>query len=316
MRDAGQVRQTAYPGSEEANALYEKGCNLARSGDFDAAEPLLRRAWQGLPGHRRVTADLAQVLMRRGAVEDAADLARAQLARNPGDSFALALAGVAAVELGKAPEAQEIMDFERFVRAAEIPTPDGYADLAAFNKALSKAVLDRDDLVRDRAERTTRGGFQSGALFPAKSGPLASLQTALAAVAQDYTTRLPHDPNHPFLAQRPARVRLHGWATVLETGGHQQPHIHPSGWLSGVYYARLPGIDQDGSGDRAGHLTFGEPSSAFFPKARHPTYDVAPKEGHVVLFPSYMHHRTEPFAGSPARISLAFDLVPRQPSAA
>ncbi|MEM7119725.1 MAG: tetratricopeptide repeat protein [Pseudomonadota bacterium] len=309
------MRQPANPGAEDLNRIYEQGCAFARSGDFDAAEPLLRRAWQGLPGHRRVTADLAQVLMRRGAVEDATDLAKAQLARNPGDSFALALAAVTAVELGKQEEAHRLMDFQRLVHAIAIPVPDGYEDMAAFNKALSTAVLGRDDLERNKADRTTLGGFQSGALFPAKAGPLASLQTALAAAANDYTTRLPHDLSHPFLAQRPARVRLHGWATVLETGGHQQPHIHPSGWLSGVYYAQLPGIDQAASGDRAGHLTFGEPSSGFFPKAQHPTYGVAPKEGHAVLFPSYMHHRTEPFAGSQARISLAFDLVPRRSAA-
>lgn len=308
------MRQAADPASEDLNAVYERGCQLARSGDFDAAEPLLRRSWKDMPGNRRVTADLAQVLMRRGAVREAADLAKAQLARKPGDSFALALAAVTAVELGRDDEARHLMDFERLVRAADIPTPQGYGDATAFNQALSAAVLARDDLVDNPADRTTRGGFQSGPLFPAKSGPLAALQSAIAAAAHDYTTHLPHDAGHPFLAQRPARVRLHGWATVLEAGGHQQPHIHPSGWLSGVYYAQLPGMDQDAAGDRAGHLTFGEPSSGFFPKARHPTYGVAPKEGRVVLFPSYMHHRTEPFAGSSPRISLAFDLVPRQPS--
>ena len=56
----------------------------------------------------------------------------------------------------------------------------------------------------------------------------------------------------------------------------------------------------------------GEPSSGFHPKAVHETHSVAPEEGMLVLFPSYFHHRTEPFEGSPARISLAFDLIPAQ----
>jgi uncharacterized protein (TIGR02466 family) len=297
---------------EDLNAAYAEGCRHAQSGDDAAAEPLLRKAWEGMPGHRRVTADLAQVLMRSDKFQEAAALAEAELARKPGDSFALALAAVAAVELGEKEEARRLLDFERLVRAFDVPVPDGFDSVAAFNKALCGEVLGRKDLANDRADRTTRGGRQSGALFPADSPALAALQTAIGAAVNAYTTALPPQSDHPFLAQRPARVRLHGWATVLDAGGFQEPHLHPSGWLSGVYYARLPNVTQDPAGSHSGWLVFGEPSSGFHPRATHPTHSLAPREGQIVLFPSYMHHRTEPFAGSPARISLAFDLVPRQ----
>jgi hypothetical protein len=37
---------------------------------------------------------------------------------------------------------------------------------------------------------------------------------------------------------------------------------------------------------------------------------VRPVEGLLVLFPSYLYHRTIPFEGDAPRISVAFDFVP------
>jgi hypothetical protein len=302
-RVVGNSRQ--YPAD-----LHDLGCIFAERGDDEAAEPPLRAAWEELPRQPQVMRNLAQVLMRRGDFASAQRLAREQLARRPGDTFALALAAVAAMERGDAAEARRLIDFERLVRVSRLSPPRGYRTVEEFNQALCETVLNRVDLRQEPADRTTRGGRQSGALFPASAGPLAALQSSIVAAVKDYSDALPPDAGHPFLAQRPAKIRLHGWATVLDSGGYQQPHIHPGGWLSGVYYPRLPGISANAPGNRAGWLVFGEASSGFHSKSEHPTYSLAPEEGLMVLFPSYFHHRTEPFAGSSARISLAFDLMP------
>jgi hypothetical protein len=37
---------------------------------------------------------------------------------------------------------------------------------------------------------------------------------------------------------------------------------------------------------------------------------VAPAPGRLVIFPSYFHHRTLPFASGEQRISIAFDVMP------
>ena len=42
-----------------------------------------------------------------------------------------------------------------------------------------------------------------------------------------------------------------------------------------------------------------------------PTRLVEPRLGRVVLFPSFLFHRTVPFRGKDRRISIAFDLLPR-----
>lgn len=291
-------------------AAHDLGCLFAETGEDAAAEPLLRRAWEGMPRQAHVTRNLAQVLMRRGDLSAAQELARLQLRRRPGDSFALALSAVVAVERGDNEAARQLLDFKRLVRTFSAAVPAGYRSVEEFNRALCEAVLSRTDLMRNRADRTTTGGRQSGALFPAKRGPLAALQMLIGEAVNKYTIALPPDADHPFLAQRPAKAKLHGWATVVDSGGYQQPHIHPSGWLSGVYYPWTPGASQSASQSRSGWLLFGEPSSGFHCKHEHPTFALSPEEGLMVLFPSYLHHRTEPYRGSSARISLAFDLIP------
>lgn len=292
--------------------LHDLGCLFAERSMDRPAALVLRAVYERLPGHPQVMRNLAQVLMRQGDLEGSRKLAREQLARRPGDSFALTLAAVAATESGDGEEAARLMDFPRFVRTVEPEPPAGYPTIAAFNEALCENVLNRADLKQDPRDRTTRGGRQSGALFPAAGGPLADLQTMIGAAVKDYSAALSVSRDHPFLAQRPSAVRLHGWATVIDTGGYQQPHIHPSGWLSGVYYPRLPGLGSAGPESRAGWLVFGKPSSGFHPQAEYITHSVRPKEGMIVLFPSYFHHSTEPFAGAEARISIAFDIIPQR----
>ena len=99
------------------------------------------------------------------------------------------------------------------------------------------------------------------------------------------------------------------WCIVLGPGTHQGPHIHPAAWLSGVYYPQIPEGVRTGSGP-AGWLEFGEPDRTFPTKIEPPRYKVRPEEGLVVIFPSYLYHRTIPFEDSGTRISVAFDIVP------
>ena len=98
------------------------------------------------------------------------------------------------------------------------------------------------------------------------------------------------------------------WPTVLGSQGHQASHIHPGGWLSGVYYVRLPaGVGGD---DQAGWIEFGDPG-AEIPHVRAPeTRRARPEAGLMLLFPSYLFHRTLPFAANEPRISIAFDVLP------
>jgi uncharacterized protein (TIGR02466 family) len=116
---------------------------------------------------------------------------------------------------------------------------------------------------------------------------------------------------HPAMAYAAPAWALRAWGTVLDSGGRQAPHIHPLGWLSGVYYAGLPaGMIE--AGGQAGWIEFGAPPDRFAVAAPAATRAVEPRPGRLVLFPSYFHHRTLPFAAEGRRISIAFDVVPRR----
>jgi uncharacterized protein (TIGR02466 family) len=115
---------------------------------------------------------------------------------------------------------------------------------------------------------------------------------------------------HPGLGPAPAAWSLRAWGTVLSAGGRQLPHIHPTGWLSGVYYLEVPVMR--GEGRSPGWLELGAPPERFLVAVPPRLRAVEPRAGRLVTFPSYFHHRTLPFAGDGQRISIAFDVVPRR----
>jgi len=89
------------------------------------------------------------------------------------------------------------------------------------------------------------------------------------------------------------------------------PHFHPQGWLSGCYYARIPERVESSGDAHEGWIEFGRPAY-HLPHTKEPKLRIVkPEEGLIVLFPSYMFHRTVPFESDDLRISFAFDVVPR-----
>lgn len=104
-----------------------------------------------------------------------------------------------------------------------------------------------------------------------------------------------------YFKDYPDVLSLNGWAVKLKKGGYNEPHIHPQGWISGVYYSKVPNF----SGvELAGSLELGVllPNTKF-----QPIKSIKVKEGMFILFPSYYSHRTVPFHSEETRISIAFD---------
>ena len=85
--------------------------------------------------------------------------------------------------------------------------------------------------------------------------------------------------------------------------------MHGDGWVSGVYYISLPGEMSEGSG-HSGWIEFGRPPRELQPEPSPEVRLFEPREGAMLLFPSYFHHRTIPFQSDERRISIAFDAIP------
>lgn len=159
--------------------------------------------------------------------------------------------------------------------------------------------------------QSLRGGSQTrGVLFHRPDPVLAELHAAILATLQSYRADLPErDPSHPLLSARDAGWRLAGsWSVRLTGGGdHHAAHIHPAGILSSALYLAIP--DQAGEGE--GRLEIGRPP-ADLGLGLGPLATIAPKPGHLALFPSTLYHGTTPFgasAGSGERMTVAFDVI-------
>ena len=90
--------------------------------------------------------------------------------------------------------------------------------------------------------------------------------------------------------------------------GHQVAHIHPA-WLSGCYYARVPELVASSQEAHAGWIEFGRPGVQIPYTVEPEIRSYQPKEGLVVLFPSYFYHHTVPYESDAERISIAFDVL-------
>jgi uncharacterized protein (TIGR02466 family) len=100
------------------------------------------------------------------------------------------------------------------------------------------------------------------------------------------------------------------WAVVMDAQGHQLPHIHPAAWLSGVYYVQVPGEIGDDDDGRAGWIEFGAPPDTMNCRGEPKLKIFQPVAGNYFIFPSYLYHRTIPFASKQQRICIAFDAIP------
>jgi Flp pilus assembly protein TadD len=292
-----------------ARARAGLGYALRELGRFEEAAAELRRAVALLPDDTTLACNLSRTLLEGGAAEEASAVAGAILERLPGHAGALAAEALARRALGDAPAAEALVDHERLVVSVMLTAPEGYADLEAFNRALAEHIESHPTLHFSPASHATKDGRHSGSLLVSPRGPIAAFEQALRVAVGDYWKNLPELPGHPFIDSRPKGAFFNVWSVVLERGGHQIPHIHPSAWLSGVYYAKVP--EAIASGDAAeGWLEFGDAERAFPSRLPPKVVRVQPVEGLLVMFPSYFFHRTIPFDAPGTRISIAFDLMP------
>jgi len=293
-----------------AGAQINIGYALKELGKLEGAVDAYKKAIAMAPDYDKVRANLGDVYLQKGDGEAALEVCDAYLAEHPGNITMLAFKAIVCEELGRKDDVRELYDFDRLIRPVEISAPDGFDDMAAFNEALSQHVLAHPSLVYAPKSHATRFGRHSGELLAEPKGPMAALEKTIMAAVEDYRRDVPPDPAHAYLSHRPERVGLNAWGVVMDTQGHQLAHIHPSAWLSGVYYPKVPAaIDENGEA-RAGWIEFGRAPDDFHWSKQPEVKFFKPQEGLMILFPSYFYHRTLPFEAPDPRISIAFDVVP------
>lgn len=309
--DAVPVLETALAAGPDDMALINLGVACQQLGQKEDALAALGTAVRVNPDNARAVADLVALLSAGGRGDEALEQSTGFLRRHPGERLVLAAQAVALRDAGRVEEARALVDLERLVHIGELRPPRGYATLEAFNDELAAKVLVDPSLLASPASKATRGGAQTGEFNPDEHAVFGALCDALKAELRPVIAgwQATGFAAHPAMAWATPNWTLRIWATVLSPGGRQLPHLHPLGWLSGVYYVQVPRA-LAGEGANAGALEFGALPERLGHVEEPERRVVAPLAGQLVVFPSYFHHRTLPFESPGRRISVAFDVMP------
>jgi uncharacterized protein (TIGR02466 family) len=295
-----------------ALAHYHLGHVLISLGDSGRAQGHFLRCLQIQPRHEAAFHGLIACLFASGAHARALQLLQARLSARPLDGYSLALKWMALRSLGRQDEAAPFDDSRDWVRTFDLEAPAQFADRPAFDAALFEQVRCHPDLLQVSSQATVNGQ-RVEELLQAPLDPLGAisgLQPLIEEKLQSFLQTM-QGRNHAFGAALPRRLKLRGWAVLMHSGGHETPHLHPGGLLSAVYYPRLPDVMKEPEkAGLAGAIAFGQPD-AFFPIPYSPQVrHWQPREGLLLVFPSYLWHHTMAFASSQPRLSLAFDGMP------
>ncbi len=303
-------RQVLGVAPDYVQALINLGYLLQSTGRHSDAVLAYERAVALAPHLAEAQVNLAELRLELGEAEAALAGCDAFLAEHPANTAMLAFKAVLLNEIGDEAGLRALTGDAALIEPIRFAEGPGGEDIAALNAALVEHLLAHPTLVEAPASHATREGRHSGELLVEPKGPVAQLERLIRRAVETYGREREAASPHPFLAARPPRFALSVWGVVLSGAGHQIPHIHPSAWLSGVYYPRVPAaVDAHGLG-QAGWIEFGRPPDHFHCRRAPKVVAFRPEEGLMLLFPSYLYHRTIPFEDEAIRVSIAFDVRP------
>ena len=189
------------------------------------------------------------------------------------------------------------------LRRSEIfPTVIWQAHLASLSGAFAGWVSQTEDLREQDpqpAGRTNRGGWNSRDQAVLDMPAFAALKEAIVKLAQAAL--------HETLGSLPG-FRLQSWINIHDRGGFNFLHVHEGSLLCGCFYLQVP----EGSGP----LVFRDPRPGVIHAGitgnganAYKDIRLAPSDGLLVLFPSWLEHYVEPHDGDRPRIAVPFNLL-------
>ena len=102
------------------------------------------------------------------------------------------------------------------------------------------------------------------------------------------------------------------WANINYKGGYNRPHIHPNSLFSGVYYVHAqPNSGKLVCNDPRPGIQTNMPTRVKGQPPKHLWREIhlEPKEGRILMFPSWLWHCVEPNESNDIRISVSFNFI-------
>ena len=272
------------------------------------AEKSYRMAIELRPDYLDPYHNLGDLYLRLGRPEEAIAVFDRCMETNGREFHSLAYKAHALDDAGRHEEARYLLDFDTYVKPYKFEPPIGYDTIDDFRAALGRHVKTHPTL--EAGVMSTKNGKHTGELLRAPQGPMAVMERRIDDAVRWYIDNLPDDPNHPAVKWVPRDWKLTTWGVVMHNKGHERAHIHPNGWLSGVFYLNLPDVLEDPERKPEGWLEFGRPTSDLHVQSELTLRHYKPEYGQMFLFPSYLYHGTIPFKSDQRRICVAFDVEP------
>lgn len=104
-------------------------------------------------------------------------------------------------------------------------------------------------------------------------------------------------------------IQAHSWVNINPKGGFNTPHAHQGFHWSGCYYVAVP----DAQDNRSGLIEFLDPRASVSMRMPDesvlfaPKFQVRPRAGTMLIFPSFLNHWVYPNQDDDERVSVAFN---------
>ena len=330
-------------GGEPAPLLLAKATLYEASGDDARAMTLLESASRQLPGELPILMSAAQAALRQGRPDAASDYIRRAEAVAPNARNVIQHRAIIDLATGRPAEAlarlkdalvihpddqslwgwavtaaratgddlyQQLSDYNGVVAAYDLETPAGWSSLEDFLKDLRTTLNQIHCYSQHPTGQSLRNGSQTLHLLSGSDEPVVkAFFKAIDVPIRAHMAKIGMGGD-PLRRRNTGDYRIAGaWSVRLRPQGYHKDHFHPEGWLSSAFYVETPEAALETAG-REGWIRFGQPPFAADPPLP-PDHYVRPKPGRLVLFPSYMWHGTVPFTTDEARMTIAFDVVPK-----
>lgn len=279
---------------------------------FRKPDQALEAALQGLdhlPSDYKALGIAVQTLIEQGATQRLWNLCINLQDRGAWGTYVPSAMAHSASTPEQFSEVAALVDRPRWFSATQLEAPEDFNQRLAAELLLQKGRLPLPSTLA-----TLGTGNRIDQLELAGGAVTQDLLSRIRSAVECYAAERQRFADHPVIAHQPACITLKSWALDVNHDGHEAWHIHPSGWISGVYYVKVPEVKAS-SGGYPGAIGFGPyPFGLEREIPSWPRWHVMPKAGLLVLFPSYYAHRTWPTGVNDPRICVAFDVVPSAPS--
>lgn len=298
---------------ESASALAARGKCETRLEEPGKALVTLTQSLSLDPHNRDACKRIAAIELAADRPEAVLSLSEDLLAKGANHARLFGAQSLAYARAGDIAAARVSDGFDAFHSAEDLSPPPGWDTIEAFNTALATELLSHPGM------RYERYGSASALTWrienPARSDtPL--FKALIGKIIATLEKRVLHisRSDHPWAAAAPQSANLRNWCVITESEGFETWHVHQFGWLSGVYYVRIPDSIANGT-TKDGCLGFGLPDDLAGPDgaAVFGEHLVRPHEGMMMTFPSQCYHRTYPHGTGEKRICVAFDLRAEMP---